>query len=121
MTQKEIKQLASEVVGDGKSPNMFFVTAGPYIRVTDEFGDFDTELMDGFDDTHSETFGPFNTLEDAEKVYDDIELDIYSGTCEVFIEDRKTGTIKEKYLTKIIRTEYQFNETDDTKYFGYKK
>jgi len=37
------------------------------------------------------------------------------------IEDRKSGTIREKCLEKIVKVDYIVSEYDDTKLFGYKK
>jgi hypothetical protein len=48
-------------------------------------------------------------------------LDHYEGVCSVAMEDRKTGTIKDKYLLKVISVEYQEVEQDDSKTFGYIK
>ena len=39
MTQAEKKLLATQIVGDGQSPNRFFVTTSPYVTIVDEFGD----------------------------------------------------------------------------------
>jgi hypothetical protein len=112
--------MAREMVGDGKSPNKFFVTSSPWYNVTDEYGDIESELIDGFEDNNSET-RVFDSLEEAEEYYEEVDLDIYDGIASVLIEDRKTGTIKEKYLEKIVRVEYTMIEHDDTKHFGYKK
>ena len=76
-------------------------------------------MLDGFTDNHVETT-IFDTLEEAEKYYNDIELDIYDGVGQIMIEDRMTGVIKEKTLEKIVRVEYTMIEVDDTKRFGYK-
>ena len=76
-------------------------------------------MLDGFTDNHVETT-IFDTLEDAEKYYNDIELDIYDGVGQIMIEDRMTGVIKEKTLEKVVRVEYSMIEVDDTKRFGYK-
>lgn len=120
MTQQEVKKLASEIIGDGQLPNKFFVTESPNILVTDEFGDKDYEILPGYEEEPSYTFGPFNTLEEALVAYDDADLDIYEGVGSVVIEDRLTGQIKEKTLEKIVRTDYSYVEYDDTKRFGYK-
>ncbi len=120
MTQQEVKKLASEIIGDGKLPNKFFVTESPNILVTDEFGDKNYEVIPGYEDEPSYTFGPFDTLEEALAAYDEADLDIHEGVGSICIEDRLTGQIKEKALEKIIRTDYSYVEYDDTKYFGYK-
>ena len=31
MTQQEIQKMATEIIGDGQSPNKWFVTQSPYI------------------------------------------------------------------------------------------
>lgn len=119
MTQEEIKKLATEIVGDGQDPNQFFVTVSPYVTLEDEWGDSGIEVCDGFEKDDVRTYGPFNTLKDAEKAYKSLNLDIYSGICNVIIEDRKSGTIKEKFLTKIVTVDYSFNEIDDSWKFSY--
>lgn len=119
MTQDEIKALASEIVGDGQTPNKFFVTTSPFVRVTDDH-DTDSELLDGFSTEDFET-QVFDTFEEAKRYYDEVELDSYCGIGTVIIEDRKTGTICERYLEKYVTVEYNQNEIDDSKYFGYVK
>jgi len=120
MTNVQAQSMAREMVGDGMTPNKFFVTSSPYYTVTYDLGEVESELLDGFDHNYSET-KVFDTLEDAEAYYDEVDLDIYEGVGSVMIEDRLTGQIKEKSLEKIVRVEYMFRETDDTKLFGYKK
>lgn len=121
MTNQEAKKLARELVGDGQDPNMFFVTSGPYYYEVDEFGDIESSsLLDGYNHNDTET-KVFDTLEEAEEYYDTVDLDVYEGIGQVMIEDRKTGVIKEKGLQKIVKIEYSFTESDDTKRFGYKK
>lgn len=119
MTNAEAKKLATQLVGDGQEPNMFFVTTSPYYFEVDEFGDRESVLLDGFDHNYSHTKA-LDTLEEAEEYYDNIDLDIYMGVGSVMIEDRKTGVIKEKALEKIVRVDYVMTEQDDTKRFGYK-
>ena len=120
MTQKEIKALASEIIGDGQLPNKFFITTGPYVRVTSEFGEQSSELLDGYYETDSWT-QVFDTYEEANDHFEKIELDIYDGTAEIFMEDRLTGVIKESYLEKVIRTDYTFSGYSHAKEFGYEK
>lgn len=123
LTQEQIKALAREVVGDGAElvDNMFFVTYGPYVMVG-EGDDSDFELIDGFNNkTDIFTYGPYNSYEYAKAVYDDIDLDYDNGVGQVFIEDRRTGTITEKYLRKVVRVEYVDVEYNDAKLFNYVK
>lgn len=121
MTNVQAQSMAREMVGDGMTPNKFFVTSTPYYFVVDESGDTTgSELLNGFN--HSDTTTRvFDTLEDAEDYYNKVDLDIYEGVGSVMIEDRLTGQIKEKSLEKVVRIEYVFREIDDTKLFGYKK
>lgn len=120
MTQQEIKALASEIIGDGQTPNKFFVTTSPYVRVTDEFGEQSSELLEGYYDTDSWT-QVFDTYEEANDHFERIELDIYDGTAHVMIEDRLTGVIKENFLEKVVRTDYSLSGYSDAKLFGYEK
>jgi hypothetical protein len=120
MTQQEIKALASEIIGDGNTPNKFFVTTSPYFYEIDEFGGGQHKLLDGYDSDETLTY-VYDTLEEAEDMYDELELDIYEGIGSVVIEDRLSGQIKEKSLQAIVTVEYSMIENDDTKYFGYKK
>jgi hypothetical protein len=120
MTQQEIKKLASEIIGDGQLPNKFFVTTGPYITVVDEYGDLDSELLDGYtaNDTVTEVF---DTYEEANEYFNSIELDIYDGTAQILLEDRLTGQIKEISLKKILKVDYVETYHSDANKFGYEK
>jgi len=120
MTNEQAKEMATEMVGDGQSPNKFFVTMSPYYTVTDEYGNPEAEMLDGFEEANSET-RVFDTYEEAEAYYNDVELDIYEGVGSVVIEDRLTGHITEKSLEKIIKVDYILTEHSDAKFFGYKK
>jgi hypothetical protein len=120
MTQAEIKALASEIIGDGQLPNKFFVTTSPWVTIVDEYGDQDSELLDGFrpSDTWTQVF---DTYEEANDHFQKIELDIYDGTAQVCIEDRLTGQIKEISLQKVIKVDYIQTGNSDAKLFGYEK
>lgn len=126
LTEAQIDQLATEIVGDGKDPNKFFVTVSPYFTVDNhEFGhpanmEFETELLDGYTDKDRQ-IRLFDTFEQANEYYNSVDLDHDSGVGTVMIEDRKTGTIKQKELTKEVRVDYSYNEYDDSKQFGYTK
>ena len=113
MTQQEIKALAREVVGDGQSPNLYFVSASPYFRMfgdgCDEYGS--DRILEGFDaERDQRTYGPFNSLEEATEKYNDLDLDPDDGVGQVFIEDRETGTVREKWLEGRIDISYNYNE-----------
>jgi hypothetical protein len=120
MTQAEIKALASEIIGDGQLPNKFFVTTGPWVTIVDEFGDLESELLDGFYESDTWT-QVFDTYEEANKHFESIELDIYDGTAQILLEDRKTGVIKEARLEKVIKVDYVQTGNSDAKRFGYEK
>jgi hypothetical protein len=126
LVEKQIKQLAIEIVGDGKDPNKFFVTVSPYFTVdNDEHGDpynmeLESELLDGYTDKDIKT-RLFDTFEQANEYYNSVDLDPYNGVGTVMIEDRKTGTIKQKELTKVVKVEYSYREINDSKIFGYTK
>ena len=120
MTQAEKRELASEIIGDGQLPNKFFVTTGPWVTIVDEYGDQDSETLEGFSDIDVWT-EVFDTYEDANKYFESIELDIYDGTAQILLEDRKTGTIKEVSLEKIIKVDYVQTGHSEAKLFGYEK
>lgn len=119
-TAKLAKDLASEIIGDGKSPNVWFVTQSPYyMKYKDGYGE--SFLLDGFDASdYSVMFGPFFTYKDACAQYDEIELEAYDGVGTVMIEDRKIGTVKEKFLEERITVDYSYNEIDDSKFYNNK-
>jgi hypothetical protein len=120
MTQAEKKLLATQIVGDGQSPNRFFVTTSPYVTIVDEFGDQDSEMLKGFndDDVWTEVF---DTYEEANKHFENIELDIYDGIAQIMLEDRLTGVIKEVSLEKVMKVDYVQTGHSEAKLFGYEK
>jgi hypothetical protein len=122
MTNEEAKELAAQIVGDGQTPNKFFVTTYPYIVITDEYGDPSTEeLIDGYTDEDVVT-KVFDTYEDAEYYFDNVvDLDINSGIGSAIIEDRLTGTINEIYLQKAVEVTYHMCQVNDAKRYGYTK
>ena len=120
-TAKLAKDLASEIIGDGKSPNVWFVTQSPYyMKYKDGYGE--SFLLDGFDASdYSVMFGPFFTYKDACAQYDEIELEAYDGVGTVTIEDRVIGVVKEKFLEERITVDYSYNEVDDSKFYNKSK
>jgi hypothetical protein len=120
MTQSEKKALASQIIGDGKLPNKFFVTTGPWVTLVDEYGDQESELLDGYTE-HDSVTEVFDTYEEANEYFERIELDIYDGTAQILLEDRKTGVIKETRLEKILKVDYVQTGHSDAKLFGYEK
>jgi len=120
MTQTEKKALATEMVGDGQTPNKFFVTTLPNITVVEDFGDVNHELLDGFSEEDTET-EVFDTYEEAKEYFESLELDHYSGVGQILLEDRLTGIIIERSLEKIVSFDYTQREFNDAKQFGYEK
>ena len=119
-TAKLAKDLATEIIGDGKSPNVWFVTQSPYyMKYKDGYGE--SFLLDGFDASdYTVMFGPFFSYRDACAQYDEIELEAYDGVGTVTIEDRKIGVVKEKFLEERITVDYSYNEIDDSKFYNNK-
>lgn len=119
-TTKLAKDLAMNIIGDGKSPNVWFVTQSPYfMKYKDGYGE--SFLLDGFDASeYSVMFGPFFSYKDACAQYDEIDLEPYDGVGTVTIEDRKIGVVKEKFLEERITVDYAYNEVDDSKFYNNK-
>jgi hypothetical protein len=119
-TAKLAKDLAMNIIGDGKSPNVWFVTQSPYfMKYKDGYGE--SFLLDGFDASeYSVMFGPFFSYKDACAQYDEIELEAYDGVGTVTIEDRKIGVVKEKFLEERITVDYSYNEIDESKFYNNK-
>jgi hypothetical protein len=116
---EKAKAMAREMVGDGQSPNLWFVSHGPFVLAPGTEDDcWDFELMEGFD-IEKDTFtqGPFASYEEALECYDEIQLDEYYGVGQVFIEDRQCGTVTEKWLVKKTKIVYEADERDDSKGF----
>jgi hypothetical protein len=119
-TAKLAKDLAMNIIGDGKSPNVWFVTQSPYfMKYKDGYGE--SFLLDGFDASeYSIMFGPFFSYKDACAQYDEIELEAYDGVGTVTIEDRVIGVVKEKFLEERITVDYSYNEIDESKFYNNK-
>lgn len=119
-TTKLAKDLAMNIIGDGKSSNVWFVTQSPYfMKYKDGYGE--SFLLDGFDASeYSVMFGPFFSYKDACAQYDEIDLEPYDGVGTVTIEDRKIGVVKEKFLEERITVDYAYNEVDDSKFYNNK-
>jgi len=118
MTQAEVKKLASEIIGDGQTPNQWFVTTSAYIRNINNGNE--QELIEGYSEKDTCTYGPFNDFEDAVDCLDDQELSVKHGVGQVCIEDRMCGTVTEKWLTKKVTVIYEEDMYDDSHRF-YKK
>ena len=120
-TNEKAKAMAKEIVGDGQTPNLWFVTSGPYVAVHDGDMSYDFELIEGYDENKDTcTYGPYESYEAALRAYNKIELSFDYGVGQAFIEDRECGTVTEKWLYKRVRTEYVEDEYDNSKRF-YKK
>ena len=119
-SKKMLKELATNIIGDGKSPNVLFVTSSAYFMKFKD-GEGESFLLEGFDNTESETYGPFYSYIEACKKYDEIELDPYEGIGTVTIEDRKIGVVKEKFLEERITVDYSYKEVDDSHFYNKSK
>ena len=129
---KEAAELAKSKVEDGKEPNMFFVTTNnDYV-----FFDEDRKTTDHYfndpknsikapveieDHIEMEVFGPFETLKDAMKKSKEIELNEEVGPRSVVVEDRKSGTIYERFMEAKRKIVWSEEVQDDIKRFGYDK
>jgi hypothetical protein len=120
MTQAEKRELASEIIGDGQLPNKFFVTTGAWVTVVDEYGERNSQMIEGFSDVDTWT-EVFDSYEEANKYFENLELDIHDGTGHILLEDRLTGTIKEVLLEKVVKVDYVQSAYSDAKRFGYEK
>jgi hypothetical protein len=121
-TAKLAKDLASEIIGDGKSPNVWFVTQSAYyMKYKDGYGE--SFVLDGYDapEEYNKMYGPFFSYKAACDQYDEIELDHYDGVGTVTIEDRVIGVVKEKFLEERITVDYSYNEVDDSKFYNKSK
>jgi hypothetical protein len=110
-----VKLLASEIIGDGQSPNIWFVTKSS--NVISEDNGFD-EYLPNFENEKSTTYGPFYSYADACKKYESIDLSVKYGIGQVCMEDREIGVVKEKFFEKAIRIEYVEREIDDSDYYS---
>ena len=114
-TKRLLNELATDIVGDGKSPNVFFVsTSTQFLRCKD--GECEYFTLEGYDSDYRETYGPFYSYVSACEKYDELELDPYDGVGSVVIEDRKIGTVKEKFLEERITVDFTYGEHDDSRF-----
>lgn len=116
-SQEALRDMVRTYVGDGGTPNMFFITLSPHVRIYNQFGDWDYELADGANHDDFTHYGPYMDYATARKAFDEVEL--YGTETSVMLEDRKTGTIVERSLEKVIVTEYHETCYDDAKRYGY--
>jgi hypothetical protein len=118
-TQEEIKKLATEVIGDGGKPNLWFVTQSPYCKARDyyEYHSMDDELLPGYND-HDCYTEVFESYEEAVEALEDIELDPELGVGTVCIEDREIGVVREKWLVKKVIICYEEDEQDYSDYYN---
>jgi hypothetical protein len=116
MTQEEIGQLATKIVGDGRRPNKWFVTHGPYHQShSAEHGDL--TVLPGYEGQKPTIQGPFDSYEEALEAYDQIELDPHLGIGEACIEDRVIGTVRQKWLRAKQVIKWTEDEVDDSGFY----
>lgn len=116
MTQTEIQELARNIIGDGQSPNKWFVTQSAYVKYYVSDWEMDSKLLQGHSDTDIYT-QVFDSYEDALEAYDDIYLDPDLGIGSVMIEDREIGVVREKWLTEKVVIDYVEDEHDDSDFY----
>lgn len=91
--------MARVMVGDGKSPNKYFVTTSPwYIPMGGE----DMKVIPGFDENDSETV-VFDDKDEAMEYYNDMELSYRYGCGQVMVEDRMVGVLCERFLKEVTK------------------
>lgn len=97
----DIKKLATEIVGDGKSPNKYFVTIA-YGWYQPSNHDLDMIQVDKSLDSVTVMF---NNRQDATDFFDSVPFNTYGLDTvtpetigQTILEDRKTGVIAERRL-----------------------
>jgi hypothetical protein len=114
MNKKEIQDLAIEIVGDGKTPNKYFVSISPYYMDIPNGG---YVLIEGYDEQKDLLVEMFDTREEAEEFYNEQELSDENGIGIVTLEDRSYGTIKEKKLQYYTQPVWTTDEIDYETFF----
>lgn len=100
LTNQEARDMARTMVGDGLTPNRYFVTRSSYY-----FENPQDEEMSEMPTHYEPETKVFLTLEAALEEYDDIKLSLKYGIGCAMIEDRKQGTLREKFLRPVISYE----------------
>jgi hypothetical protein len=93
------KEMAQKMVGDGKSPNKYFVTCAPWYM---PIGSEDMVQIPGFNENWG-AIGVFDDKEEAIEYYREIELDFRTGIGQVMVEDRMVGVLCERFLRETSR------------------
>ena len=122
-TQEEIKKLATEIIGDGGKPNLWFITQSPYCKARDYYElarSFGDELLPGYSD-HDYYTEVFESYEEALKAFEDLELDPELGVGTIYMEDREIGTVREKRLVKKVTVSYDQEEFDDSHFYTWNR
>lgn len=111
-------KMALDKIGDGEDPNMFFVTTTNDYLYTDKDG----ELCYYWDDPKKaphkiedhiirETFGPYQTFDQAKKKAEEVELSEDLGPRRVTIDDRLEGPgLYERVMKAEVRIIWQEKE-----------
>lgn len=98
------------IVGDGKLPNRWFVTISPnyYVQNPDDNTCWDIEEFPSATEADTVTYGPFSSLEEAQTLYENTDLDAGLLIGSVMIEDRLQGIVKDKNLYKVVKTTIEY-------------
>lgn len=92
---EEATAKAVEMVGDGQDPNVFFVTVG------NSFSESDDDIVADGQPKISYSIGMFNSRKEADSVCYGVHLNGNEGPVFARVEDRKGGTVYERYLVAI--------------------
>lgn len=95
------QKMARIMVGDGKSPNKYFVTHSPFFMPKDsEMGRL--EVIPGYEDFEEGSTVAFDDKEKALEYYRDVELKFANGIGHVMLEDRMVGVLCERFLNETV-------------------
>jgi hypothetical protein len=106
---EESEKLAREIVGDGKTPNKFFVSVSNQILAVVDPGEGNEYISkEGPDVECKRAMSPvvFDSFEKAKELADEVELDASGDVTSVMIEDRLTGVVYERTLEKHVKVVY---------------
>lgn len=109
MSNEKAREMARTMVGDGLLPNKYFVTRGPWCYVNP--GDEEMSMIPGFVVLGHEPIGVvtkvFDSIEDAENEFHEINLSLDDGIGYVMIEDRLIGIVRDKWLRATVSYEVE--------------
>lgn len=107
VNESKANDMASQMVGDGGSPNYHFVTMSDdyCFDLNGEITKYSKDISSAplkiktTPNMGSYTFGPFMNIEESKMFAESIELDEINGPRMVMIQDREKGDVYMKYLS----------------------